>query len=425
MSIHIVQSGDSLWAISKRYNVPIQSITNVNGLPNNGIIIPGLAIYIPDQAMPIRSKIITRGNTLWGIAQEYKTNINAILSANPTIQPTNLKIGQKINIPSPLKLTMQTLGFIIPFSPQSFIPILNQAAKELTYLAIVSYSLTSVGYAYIAVDDSKVIEESKRLNVTPLLMIRNFENQKFSPELIGQVLENPVYRKNLIDSLMNFIREKGYGGVSIDFEFIPPPRRKDFNTFLHELKSALGALILHVNVHAKTADLPNNRIVGAYDYSTIGKAADIVAVMTIDYGYPTGPPNPVSPIWWVEDVIQYSSSLINPKKLQISLPLYGYDWKVIDNSTKAYSLLYAQNLAISKGALIQYDLNAATPNFTYWAGQERHIVWFDDIHSFAEKYKLIDQYNLLGLTYWQLTLAFPQNWAYMENNFIINKVSLV
>ncbi|MEH7126444.1 LysM peptidoglycan-binding domain-containing protein [Bacillus sp. JJ1773] len=420
MSIHIVQRGDSLWAISKRYNVPIQSILNVNGLSANGIIIPGLALYIPDQALPIRSKIIAKGDSLWGLAQKYRTNINAILSANPGIQSNNLVVGQKINIPSPLKLSMQTLGFIIPFSPQSFIPILKQVAKEISYLAIVSYSLTNEGYTYLAVDDTQVIKESKRLEITPLLMIRNFANQKFSPELIGQVLENSVYRKNLINSLMNFITDKGYGGVSIDFEFIPPPRRQDFNTFLNELKTALGPLILHVNVHAKTADLPQNRIVGAYDYSAIGKAADIVAVMTIDYGYPTGPPNPVSPIWWIEDVIQYSISLINPKKLQMALPLYGYDWRVIDNLTKAHSQLNAQNLAISSGALINYDLNSSTPSFNYWKGSERHIVWFDDIRSFAEKYKLIDQYHLLGLTFWQLSLLFPQNWVYLENNIIIN-----
>lgn len=419
MSIHIVQNGDSLWAISQRYKVSISSLLNVNGIPKNGYIIPNLALYIPDQAWPIRSKIISKGDTLWRLAQQYKTNLNSILSANPGIQTTNLKVGTKINIPSPLKLSMQTLGFIIPFSPQSTIPTLNNIADQLTYLAIVSYSLTEEGYAYIAVDDTKVIEESKRLKITSLLMIRNFLNQQFSPELIGHVLENSQYRKNLVASIMNFVQEKGYGGVSIDFEFIPPPRRQDFNVFLKELKSALGSLILHVNVHAKTADLPTNRIVGAYDYSSIGRAADIVAVMTIDYGYPTGPPNPVSPIWWMEEVIRYTSGLINPKKLQIALPFYGYDWRIKDNLTKAYSLLYAQNSAISTGSKINYDVRSASPYYTYWEGAERHIVWYDDIRSFAEKYKLIDQYQLLGTTYWQLSLPFPQNWAYVANNFLI------
>lgn len=419
MTVHVVKSGESIWSIAQSYQVPISSIIETNQLNQNGTIIPGLALFIPNNSIPIRSQIILPGDTISRLANKFQTSINLILTANPGINPYQLKIGQKVNIPSPLKVVMETLGFIVPYSPKTFLPFYNQIANNLTYLSIVSYSLTNEGYAYILLDDTELITESKRLDVVPLLMIRNFVNDEFSPGLIGRVLENPSYRQNLINSLMNFILEKGYGGVSIDFEFIPPQRRQDFNLFLIEMKKALGSLILHVNVHAKTEDIPTNRIIGAYDYEAIGSAADIVAVMTIDYGYPTGPPNPVSPLWWMEQVIRYATSLINPQKLQIALPLYGYDWRVSDNKTSAHSLLGAQNLAISTGAAIYYNLQAAAPSFTYWVGVEEHIVWFDDIRSFQEKYKLIDQYGLLGTTYWQLSLSFPQNWAYMNQNFLI------
>ncbi|MED3550441.1 glycosyl hydrolase family 18 protein [Cytobacillus praedii] len=419
MAVHVVKTGDSIWSIAQSYQVPISSIVEANQLNQTGTIIPGLALYIPNNSLPVRSQIVTQGDTISQLAAKFQTTINLILMANPGINPYQLRIGQKLNIPSPLKLVMETLGFIVPYSPKSFLPVLNQIANNLTYLSIVSYSLTDEGFAYILLDDSELITESKRLNVIPLLMIRNFVNDEFSPELIGRVLENPRYRQNLINSLMSFILQKGYGGVSIDFEFIPPPRRLDFNQFLIELKGALGSLILHVNVHAKTEDIPTNRIIGAYDYEAIGRAADIVAVMTIDYGYPTGPPNPVSPLWWMEQVIRYATALINPQKLQMALPLYGYDWRLSDNKTSAHSLLGAQNLSISTGAVIYYNPQAATPSFTYWTGAEEHIVWFDDIRSFQEKYKLIDQYGLLGTTYWQLSLEFPQNWFFMDQNFLV------
>ncbi|WP_057762921.1 glycosyl hydrolase family 18 protein [Cytobacillus praedii] len=419
MAVHVVKTGDSIWSIAQSYQVPISSIFEANQLNQTGTIIPGLALYIPNNSLPVRSQIVTQGDTISQLAAKFQTTINLILMANPGINPYQLRIGQKLNIPSPLKLVMETLGFIVPYSPKSFLPVLNQIANNLTYLSIVSYSLTDEGFAYILLDDSELITESKRLNVIPLLMIRNFVNDEFSPELIGRVLENPRYRQNLINSLMSFILQKGYGGVSIDFEFIPPQRRLDFNLFLIELKGALGSLILHVNVHAKTEDIPTNRIIGAYDYEAIGRAADIVAVMTIDYGYPTGPPNPVSPLWWMEQVIRYATALINPQKLQMALPLYGYDWRLSDNKTSAHSLLGAQNLSISTGAVIYYNPQAATPSFTYWTGAEEHIVWFDDIRSFQEKYKLIDQYGLLGTTYWQLSLEFPQNWFFMDQNYIV------
>ncbi|AND39981.1 MULTISPECIES: glycosyl hydrolase family 18 protein [Cytobacillus] len=419
MGIHIVQAGDSLWAISQKYNVPTLDIRTANGLENGPGIIPGLALYIPESGPVIRSYLVKPGDTLWSISQRFQTTINLILSANPEIRPEGLYIGQKLNIPSPSRLVMKTLGFIVPYSPDTFLPAFRETAKNLTYIAISAYSLTREGYAYIELDDSAILAESRRLDVIPLLMIRNLAQGEFNAELIGGVLESPANRRNLILSLMNFVTQKGYGGISLDFEFIPPPRRQDFNSFIRELKNALGPKVLHVNVHAKTEDLPANRIIGAYDYKAIGEGADIVAVMTMDYGYPTGPPNPVAPLWWVEEVIQYSITQIDPKKLQIALPLYGYDWRTADNLTRSFSMQAIQNLALSRGAVIQFDAYAASPWFRYWNGEEEHVVWFEDIRSITEKYKLIDQYNLLGMTYWQLSLRFPQNWAFADKNFTI------
>jgi spore germination protein len=113
--------------------------------------------------------------------------------------------------------------------------------------------------------------------------------------------------------------------------------------------------------------------------------------------------------------------LIPPSKLQISIALYGYDWRVIDNVTTAKSNLNAQNSAISNKVSIQYDDYAAVPWYRYWIGTEEHIVWFGDIRSVIEKYKLIDYYQLLGTTYWHIGLDFPQNWAYLESNVHVVK----
>ena len=89
-------------------------------------------------------------------------------------------------------------------------------------------------------------------------------------KLIGNILGNPLYRNHLVTSLVNLVRTRGYEGVSIDFEFVPPERRNEFIIFLRDLKMALGGILLHINVHAKSADLPTNPIVGGYDYREIG-----------------------------------------------------------------------------------------------------------------------------------------------------------
>jgi len=208
----------------------------------------------------------------------------------------------------------------------------------------------------------------------------------------------------------------------MDIEFIPPARRYDYVTFLTELKSELKELVLHVNVHAKTTDNFMNRIVGGHDYRRIGEVADLVAVMTIDYGYPTGPPEPISPLWWMYQVLRYSLRNIPAQKLQAAIPLYGYDKVIPTFSTKALSAQASQNQAIQVGSTINYDTVAASPWYEYWQNQNQHIIWFEDIRSIQAKYELFDLYQLAGVTFWQLGLSFPQNWAFIEQNILVVKL---
>jgi spore germination protein len=285
----------------------------------------------------------------------------------------------------------------------------------------VAYSFTNQGFAFNQIEDSAIVSKCKQVNITPLLMIRNFTNQGFSAELAGGVLENQTYRENLVASIVTLTKQRGFEGVSLDFEFIPPARRNEFTLFLIELKKSLGELLLHVNVHAKAADLPTNRIVGAYDYAAIGKVVDLMAVMTIDYGYPGGPPEPIAPYGWVEQVIKYALTQLNPQKLFMAMALYGYDKDVTSYTTRGLSVLTAQNQAISKRTMIQFDNTAKSPWYRYWLGTKENIVWFEDIRSYIEKYKLIDMYKLAGTTFWQISLPAPQHWAYGRKNITVVK----
>jgi spore germination protein len=420
MTVHVVGSGENLWTISKQYDVSIHSIVNVNGLIST-LVVPGLALYIPDNTLPIRAYRIKAGDTLWKLAQEFKSNLPLIRTANPGIDLNHLHIDQVIYIPSIIKLKISTLGFLVPSATTTTLTIIDSLSNQLTYLAVVAYSFTNEGFAFNEIEDSAIVTKCKQVNITPLLMIRNFTTEGFSAELAGRVLESPIYRRNLVASIVKLTTDRGFGGVSLDLEFIPPARRNDFIMFLKDLKKSLGNLLLHVNVHAKAADLPTNRIVGAYDYAAIGKTVDLMAVMTIDYGYPGGPPEPIAPYGWIEQVVKYALTKLNPQKLFIAMPLYGYDKEVGTNTTQALSVLAAQNQAISKRVTIQFDNTAKSPWYSYWRATKENIVWFEDIRSYIEKYKLIDMYKLIGTTYWQLSLPAPQNWAYLSKNITVLK----
>ena len=53
----------------------------------------------------------------------------------------------------------------------------------------------------------------------------------------------------------------------------------------------------------------------------------------------------------------------------------------------------------------------------------QHEVWFEDARSIQAKFDLIKQFNLRGIMYWKLGLAFPQNWLLLEDNFTIRKIT--
>lgn len=419
MMIHVVKSGESLWRISQKYGMSIETITKVNGLPSMDQIVPGLALYIPKESLNDRVYVIQAGDTYWKLAQRFQTNVQLIIEANPGIDPSQLSIGQQVRIPSPKPLQIETLGFLVPYNIVPFLPKLEEISRHLTYLAIVSYSFTEEGYAYKQIEDEQVVDKSKELGMQPLLCIRNFQNGDFSAELVGSVFTNPTYRNNLARSIVNSVDRQGYAGVSVDFEFVPPAQRINFELFLQELKNNLEERILHVNVHAKTEDVPTNPIIGAYDYDVIGEIADIVAVMTIDYGYPTGPPEPIAPYWWMEEVIQFALTKIPKEKMQVSFPMYGYDKTNPEFETTALSALDAQNLAISRWLPIRYQERSQSPFYRYVKNNLQHEVWFEDIRSYKSKYELLDAYNLLGTTFWQVRFRFPQNWAYMDQHIFV------
>ncbi len=421
VAIHVVQAGDTLWGIAQRYNVEIEALIENNGL-RSSLLMPGLALYIPAPTLTTHFYQIQPGDTLWEIARKFQTSVENIIVANWRFYLYNLQVGKTINVPSVKRMKLVTVGFLVPYSLENFFANFPTYADELTYLAVASYSFLETGELTVDHPDDGIPALCRHYHVIPLAMIRNvLPDGTFSKENVGRMLAEPVARFRLIEQLMKVIQEKGYGGVSIDFEFIPPAQRKDFITFLEELKESLGERTLHVNVHSKTEDSLTNPITGGHDYAAIGKVADIVAVMTMDYGYPGGPPNPVAPIDWMEEVIRYAISQIERKKLQVAFPLYGYDWELDTNKANGLSLLAAQNQAIDERVSIQFDGTAMAPYYEYWQNGNGHLVWFDDIRSYNEKYKLVDFYGLLGVTFWETRLSFPQNWAFMKEHIHVVK----
>ncbi len=109
-----VQSGDSLWNISQRFEVPVNQIMQRNNIvnPTNLYVGQGLVITRTNNKITItfgnntNTNNTTRytvktGDTLWKIANKFGTTMEKLVSLNSNIDSNyNLYIGQKLVISS-------------------------------------------------------------------------------------------------------------------------------------------------------------------------------------------------------------------------------------------------------------------------------------------------------------------------------------
>jgi len=108
---YVIQPGDTLLSIASRFNTTVQAILAANPqITNPNVILVGQVIIIPGttpgpQPPPpppptTGTYVVQRGDTLSSIARRFGTTVNAILAANPQITNPNLIFpGQVLVIP--------------------------------------------------------------------------------------------------------------------------------------------------------------------------------------------------------------------------------------------------------------------------------------------------------------------------------------
>lgn len=101
VSYYQVVAGDSLWKIARSYGVDVDTLIVSNALDQKTILRIGQTIKVPYNSEEVESlHIISRGETMWDIAKKYGVSVNDMRAVNSDKNPTNLKIGEKLTIPS-------------------------------------------------------------------------------------------------------------------------------------------------------------------------------------------------------------------------------------------------------------------------------------------------------------------------------------
>ena len=99
---YVVSAGDTLWAIARKFNVSVDDIKALNNLSSNNLSI-GMILKIPlysnKQNEETNVYVVKSGDSLWSIARMFNSTVDEIKSLN-SLKSNVLRIGQRLVVPS-------------------------------------------------------------------------------------------------------------------------------------------------------------------------------------------------------------------------------------------------------------------------------------------------------------------------------------
>ena len=424
MKIHVVQKGETLFSIAQQYGVSARLLQKLNQAPTDGALVPGQTLVV---LLPERTHVVRRGDTVWSIAREHGISTRELYQNNIFLQ------GQGALIPGEeLILSLQDVhregslgvnGYAYPFINGD---LLRQVLPYMTYATPFTYGIGADG-GLVALRDEGILAAAGQYSVLPWMHLSTMtEEGRFSSARAEALLGSAPRQETLLGQIKEILKEKGYGGLDVDFEYIRPELGAAYAAFVDRLRRELNPLGCSVLVALAPKTFAGQRglLYEAHDYAALGRAANGVLLMTYEWGYTYGPPMAVAPLGQVRAVLDYALTAVAPEKIFMGIPLYGYDWPLpfVSGKTRAESLspVQAVERALRHDIAIQYDAAAQAPYYHYTdRGGREHAVWFEDARSIEAKLRLADEYHLQGVGYWNLTRPFPQNWAVLASLFDI------
>ncbi len=329
-------------------------------------------------------------------------SIPTVTKAQPTVTPEVFN-------------TVLTLGYYTG-RQESYDALLTHAP----YLKIISVDVFSVQMdgSLVGSDDLNAAAFNRDHGIQTFACVTNYNNEPdvndFDPQLAQAALV--THPETVIAEVMDLMHTGDYAGVNIDFESLSfsesiEEDRAAFTAFIHDLAGQLHTegYRLIISVPGKTDNDPENTWSYPFDLAALGQDADYLQLMTYDQHGPWGEPGPVAGADWVEDCLAYTTSLVDPAKLLIGLPAYGYDWDLSASepqnetySAESFYWIDVPGLLQNPGAELHWDDASQSPWLTFEQEGHEHVAWFENPDSIRIKTALVSKYHLAGLSMWSL-----------------------
>lgn len=96
---YVVRRGDTLFTIAKRFGLDANRLAAWNGLDNPNRIYPGQLLVLSQSQGTTQTYVVSKGDTLWAIAKRFGVPVDTLAAANGVRSPHRLRVGQQLTIP--------------------------------------------------------------------------------------------------------------------------------------------------------------------------------------------------------------------------------------------------------------------------------------------------------------------------------------
>jgi len=130
---HVVEGGDTLWAISNKYNVSVEELAVWNKLQKPYILSIGTSLSVSTP----KTHVVVGGDTLWAISKKYEVTVDDLAKWNSLPSPYILPIGLVLSLE-----TIKTSPDPVDPNPPDLSPkwdhsenwIIGRSGPDVTYL---------------------------------------------------------------------------------------------------------------------------------------------------------------------------------------------------------------------------------------------------------------------------------------------------
>jgi LysM repeat protein len=173
----VVQPGDTLWDIALEYGTTVDALAALNGLADPSFIQIGQRIVLQPPSAPAAAPpapvaspepmfhVVEPDQTLWGISLAYGTTVPALVELNQIENPSLIRIGQVLTIPQPA-------GAWAPAEPSSAPPAAAPPRVHVVQAGETLWAISSLyGLTVQALVDVNLLAEASFIRTGQSLVI--------------------------------------------------------------------------------------------------------------------------------------------------------------------------------------------------------------------------------------------------------------